>query len=456
MPSVKLRWCLVIALGIATSLTTIAQTRPTRPKPRATPIPEIRVSDESDKPDEPQNVDTIKTDTNLVTVPVIAADANGTYVPDLSKEEFTIAEDGVKQEIAFFAQISAPFNVVLMLDTSASTQENLTQIQQAAYAFVQQLQAADRVKVISFDDKLNDLNEFTSDRNILKAAINRTRSGQGTRVYDAMTLALDSIKTIKGRKAIVIFTDGVDWYSNESTFEGTVRWLDEEGVIVYPIRYDTRQATERLAREQANEINPVLPTIGVLRAPPSGTTPTTFPSDDPIPTTGTTSKTGPFGLPSAGEIMRRRREQDRNRDPRIDPNDPTRDPSRDPNDPNRGSDPIKFPKPGSDPSSTGTGRRSTRQDDSITTMLDMAYATADSYLKTLADKSGGKLMRADTLGSLPDAFAQIAAELRTQYSLGYYPLNKERDERYRKIKVTTSRKSVVIRARPGYLATGKG
>ena len=457
MPSVKLRWCLVVALGIATSLTTVGQTRPNRPKPLATPTPEIRIPDDADKPDEPQNVDTIKTDTDLVTVPVIAADAHGTYVPDLSKEEFSIEEDGVKQEIAFFAQISAPFHVVLMLDTSASTRENLTQIQQAAYAFVQQLQAADRVKVISFDDKLNDLNEFTSDRNILQAAINRTRPGQGTRVYDAMTLALDSIRTIKGRKAIVIFSDGVDWYSNESTFEGTVRWLDEEGVIVYPIRYDTRLATERLAREQANEINPVLPTIGVMRAPPSGTTPTTFPSDDPIPTTGTTSKTGPFGLPSAGEILRRRREQDRNRDPRIDPNDPTRDPSRDPsrdpNDPNRGRDPIKFPTPGSDPSSTGTGRRSTRQDDSITTMLDMAYATADSYLKTLADKSGGKLMRADTLGSLPDAFAQIAAELRTQYSLGYYPLKKERDERYRKIKVTTSRKSVVIRARPGYLAT---
>ena len=232
MPSAKLRWCLVVALGIAMSFTTIAQTRPPRPKPRATPIPEIRIPDDAEKPDEPQNVDTIKTDTDLVTVPVIAADANGTYIPDLTKEEFSISEDGVKQEIAFFAQISAPFHVVLMLDTSASTQENLTQIQQAAYAFIQQLQAADRVKVISFDDKLNDLNEFTSDRNVLKAAINRTRSGQGTRVYDAMALALDSIRTIKGRKAIVIFTDGVDWYSNESTFEGTVRWLDEEGVIV--------------------------------------------------------------------------------------------------------------------------------------------------------------------------------------------------------------------------------
>ena len=86
-------------------------------------------------------------------------------------------------------------------------------------------------------------------------------------------------------------------------------------------------------------------------------------------------------------------------------------------------------------------------------MLDLAYLTADSYLKTLAEKSGGRLLRADTIGSLPDAFAQIAGELRTQYLLGYYPLNKERDERYRKIMVDTTRKDVVIRARPGYLAT---
>ena len=86
-------------------------------------------------------------------------------------------------------------------------------------------------------------------------------------------------------------------------------------------------------------------------------------------------------------------------------------------------------------------------------MLDLAYLKADSYLEKLADKSGGRLLRADTLGSLPDAFAEIAAELRTQYMIGYYPINKDRDERYRKIKVTTTRKNVVLRARPGYLAT---
>ena len=86
-------------------------------------------------------------------------------------------------------------------------------------------------------------------------------------------------------------------------------------------------------------------------------------------------------------------------------------------------------------------------------MLDLAYMKADKYLDALAEKSGGRLLRADTLASLPDAFSKIAAELRTQYMLGYYPTDKTRDERYRTIKVTTVRKNVVIRSRPGYLPT---
>ena len=90
---------------------------------------------------------------------------------------------------------------------------------------------------------------------------------------------------------------------------------------------------------------------------------------------------------------------------------------------------------------------------SITAMLDMAYLKADNYLVKLAEKSGGRLLRADTLRSLPDAFSQIAAELRTQYLIGYYPIKKEQDERYRRIKVSSARKNVVIRARPGYIAT---
>ena len=462
MVSSIVRLALVFLFLIVLASVVTAQ-RP-RPKPRATPLPEVPAEDEQ-KPNEPKDVDVVKTETDLVTVPVIATNRGGLYIPDLVKEEFAVTEDGVPQEIAFFAQTSAPFHVILLLDTSASTKEKLRLIQNAAYAFVQQLQPADRVKIISFDDQVRDLGDFTNDRDLMKAAINRTVSGQGTKVYDAMATALASFGKIQGRKAIVIFTDGVDWFSDDATFNSTVRWLDEEGVIVYPIRYDTREETERLAREQANEISPQLPTSDVLRPVPSGTTPTTFPSDNPIPTSGSRPTTGPLGLPTADEIWRRRRQQDPNRDPSIDPQDPTREPTGQPGRDSRrrpsadpSQNPNKFPNPPgtsdpNDPSRGGTVMRAPRRDDSISARLDAAYDTADSYLKTLAEKTGGQLLRADNLGSLPDAFARIAAELRTQYSIGYYPLNKDRDERYRKIKVSTKRKDVVIRARPGYLRT---
>lgn len=433
----RLSYCaLAFILSAATCLGSIPsqtkiQQRPKTARPAEEPVPA-----------EPQDIDTLKTDTNLVTVPVIATDKNGTYLPDLTRDDFMVAEDGVPHEIAFFATVSAPFHVVLMLDTSASTQEKLRLIQEAARVFVGQLQPADRVKVISFDDQVKDLNEFTNDRRLVTAAINNTRSGHGTKLYDAFELALNTIRRIRGRKAVVLFTDGVDWHSDAATFDGTLRGLDEEGVIVYPIRYDTRPEAERIAREQNDQVLPQLPTIDVIRrAPPSGTTAPTFPSDDPssVPTPGSTKKVGVLGLPPADEILRRRRESEREREIRRNPG--------------------RMPAPGDIPTDgrrrfpDGTPDPRDRRDDSISGMLDVLYTTADSYLNNLADKSGGKLLRADVLSSLPDAFAKIAAELRTQYLIGYYPIKKERDDKYRRIKVTSKRKGVLIRSRPGYLAS---
>ncbi len=402
--------------------------------------------------DPPQDLETLKTDTDLVTVPLVASDRDGLAITDLRQEEFALTEDGVPQQIAFFGKVAAPFHVVLMIDTSSSTQDKLKQIQQAAIAFVQELQRADRVKVISFDDRVNDLNEFTSNREVLSKAIYSTKSGQGTKVYDAVELALNTIRKIRGRKAIVLFSDGMDWHSDAATFDGTLRWLDEEGVVVYPIRYDTRATTERLARDQSDHTTPQLPTIGVIRQPPpAGTTAPTFPGGDPPPTVSNPRRTGPFGLPMPDEIMRRRRDEEeeqrrRERDRRPPSDDPGLPPDV------RDRQPGNIPGPRIPTTTTGT-RRDTRPDDSITRMLDMAYMKADDYLGKLAEKSGGRLLRADTLASLPAAFSQIAAELRTQYMLGYYPTNKQRDESYRKIGVKTTRNDVVIRSRPGYLAT---
>ena len=450
MTSALCRICLLALVSFVVITEATAQ-RPRPAKPRPTPVvenlPEPVASPEV--VNEPQDIETLKIATDLVLVPVIATDPNGLYAGNLKKDEFEVWEDAVKQEIAFFSSVSAPFHVVLMLDTSASTLESLRDIKRAAIAFTDQLQRHDQVLVIAFNDLVTELNQFTSDKATLRDAINNSQAGEGTKLYDAFSVALDSLRTISGRKAIVLFTDGVDRISDRATFDSTLRGLDEEGVIVYPIRYDTRAATERLVRQQAEEQSS-LPTLDVIRAPRGKTAPT-FPSDEPDPVPNIPrGRTGPLGLPLPEEIMRRRREErdrrDRERDgrSRYPDNLPTSEPRRDPRDiPGASSDP--------DPDPIRTRRRS---DDGIDAMLDLAYNTADSYLKQLETKSGGRLVRADTIASLPDAFARIAAELRTQYALGYYPTNKTKDGKYRRIKIATTRKGLMVRSRPGYVPAG--
>ena len=123
--------------------------------------------------------------------------------------------------------------------------------------------------------------------------------------------------------------------------------------------------------------------------------------------------------------------------------------------PDSGIPDNRYPRDSRFPDDTRSDpRNSPGRVDPRTIELDAQYRTADQYLNEMAEKSGGKLTRADTLLSLPAAFAQIAAELRTQYALGYYPSNAARDGKYRKLQVRTKRKNVLIRARPGYRAPG--
>ncbi len=423
-----------------------------------------------------QQDEVIKFDTDLVTVPVIASNRADVYVPDLTKDEFTIYEDGVKQEIEFFAAVRTPFHVVLMLDTSASTQEKLPQIQRAAKTFLEQLQPADRVKIISFDDGVYDLGQFTNDRAELRKAIDSTRPGKGTKLYDAMKLALNDLSRVKGRKAIVIFTDGVDWRSDSTTYDDNIRQLEESSVIVYPIRFDTRYETEAMLRDQ--QARGETADLGVIFGgpsspiPPPGTTPPTVPGGrSPVPG----GQTDTIRLPIPPIIIGGGRYPDRypgggrypddrypgggrypdDRSPRNDPRTGRYPDDRYPrNDPRTGRYPDDRYPDDRYPDTRYPNPPRRRSDDNIGVMLDGLYRTADLYLQDLATRSGGELHRADTLRSLPDAFANIAAELRNQYSLGYYPVNQARDGKYRKIQVKVSRNDVVVRARPGYRAPG--
>ncbi len=391
----------------------------------------------------------VKVETQLVTVPIVVRDRNDRYVADLRQEEFTLSEDGTPQEIAFFSTTTAPFHVVLLLDTSSSTQDKLRQIQDAATSFTGQLQPADRVKVISFDDQVYTLCDFTNDRAELNRAIRRTRPGQGTQLYDAMNRAIASLQRVQGRKAIVIFTDGVDTTSNNSSYDKNIRALEEAGIILYPIRFDTRADVEALIRQQRS--NGGLVDLGTILGLPSGRggTPPTVPGGSPAPMprrTPNPSGGGGITLPGGINIpIGTNRRNDPN-DPRYprDPNDPNGgNYPRDPNDPNS----SRYPNP-NDP--TNTRPDSGGLSSSERAELDRLYRTGDEYLRDLAQTTGGSLYRADYLGQLPAAFSQIAAELRTQYALGYYPSNKIRDGKFRKIKVKATRNNVAVRARPGY------
>jgi len=437
-----LKTFLVLILGFSVFTSGLAQSRrqsqKSPPATKPTPTQQAQPTPEPTPPD--QDIETLKTDTDLVTVPVIASSRSGNYIADLTKDEFKLSEDGVPQQIAFLATVNAPFHVVLLLDTSASTKEKLSMIQRAAVTFVDQLNPTDKVKVISFDDQVRDLNDFTSNKALLSSVISRTTSGEGTKVYDAFDRALNVLRPITGRRAIVVFTDGVDWHSDSATFEGTLKNLDELGVIVYPIRFDTRAETERLLREQDAQTNGVgLPTSDIIRGTGKNptTTPPTFPGGDPdsVPSGGQRRGT------SLPEIIFSRPVRRQPSDPQGSPNDPFPDPS--------GGPPPPIDRTG------GTRRRDTANDQ-IKAILDQAYLTADSYLREVADRSGGQLQRADTLAMLPKAFAAIAAELRTQYLLGYYPINRAKDGKYRKIQVKTTRKDVAVRARPGYSPAGDG
>ncbi|MBD0373270.1 MAG: VWA domain-containing protein, partial [Pyrinomonadaceae bacterium] len=197
-----------------------------------------------DEPIELGEGDTLRISTNLVTVPVSVTDRNGKYVPNLRKEDFRVYEDGVEQEVAYFASVEKPFTVALLLDTSVSTRNNLTQIQDEAIAFVNQLRPDDRVMVVSFDNRIRVLAEPTSDRYLLRNAIQMTEAHAGTKLYDAIDLVINQrFNRISGRKAIVVFTDGVDTTSRAATYESTVRDAEELDALIYPIRFDTYDAT---------------------------------------------------------------------------------------------------------------------------------------------------------------------------------------------------------------------
>ena len=314
--------------------------------------------------------DVVRIETTLVTVPVSVLDRQGRFIPGLQQKDFRVFENGVEQPIAYFEPTEKPFTVALVLDTSASTRFHLWQIKEAAIGFAKQLRPQDRILVVTFNDEVLLLTEATNDLNIISTVIQvNANPGSSTRLYDAVNLVIsERLNKIQGRKAIVLFTDGVDTSSYIATYENTLREAEELDALIYPIQYDTTD---------------------YMRAMQGGGTVTVTTSRNSWPFGGGSSQTV-HNIPS-----------------------------------------INAPISGA-------------------TQAD--YDRADKYLHELADKSGGRLYRANDTAQLAQAFTSISEELRRQYSLGYYPQNgaEENGER-RAIKVSVQRPNVAVRARNSYL-----
>lgn len=184
----------------------------------------------------------IKVETNLVTMPVSVLDRDGRFVSGLYQRDFEIFENGVKQKIEHFQSVEQPFTVILMIDVSPSTQFRIDEIQNAAISFVDQLRPADKVMVMSFDESVRILSEPTNNRNQLRNAIRMAQFGDGTSLYEAVDNALNrQLAKIQGRKAVVLFTDGVDTTSRRANYQSTVADAEEADALVYPIRYNTQR-----------------------------------------------------------------------------------------------------------------------------------------------------------------------------------------------------------------------
>jgi Ca-activated chloride channel family protein len=201
----------------------------------------------------------VKVETTLVTIPVSVFDRNGLYIPNLNQSNFKIFEDGKEQEIAYFGTSDKPFTVALVIDTSPSTEYKIDEIREAAIAFVDQLKPQDRVMVIEFDGNVQLLTEPTTDRQVIYKGIRKADFGGGTALYEAVDFSLRKrLNQIEGRKAIVLFTDGVDTVSRKASYDSTLALAEESDTLIFPIYYNTYFDT---GRQNSTIFNPFPGTV---------------------------------------------------------------------------------------------------------------------------------------------------------------------------------------------------
>ncbi len=343
------------------------------------------------KPDDKDEV--IKVDTQLVDVPLAVTTPAGIPLKGLKATNFTVYEDGKRQDIVDFSAASEPFEVALVLDTSGSARSDLPLIQRAAREFIASLRPGDRVAVIAFNTDRRTSQAFavgevltplTGDREKLKAAIDNAKTSNGTPYYDSMLQVAEKIfsqrpaEEFRGRRALVALTDGVD-SSSVVDFQLVKESLGQVGVISFFIQVDTQEYFEEsllgdcqsAMRFSSAQIRRYYKTIA-----------------------------------SKGKNMEKA---------------------------------TNFCQLG---------------DFERLAISKRLYDVAEQEMNDLAKSSGGKVFPVGDLSEARTAFKSVAEEIGTKYTIGYYPTNEKKDGTVRKIKVEVKGlpAGTVVRARESYTA----
>jgi VWFA-related protein len=340
-----------------------------------------RAQDQQDEP--------IKLKSDLVTITASVNDRNSNAIKSLRAEDFTVYEDGTPQKIELFNSTEEPFTLMLLLDLSGSTRDDLTLIKNAAKNFLKELRDKDRVGVIVFSGDVEMIAEFTDTRVRVESEIDRLtltpdanghhfNSSTGTSFYDALYLAVEEspLKAAEGRKAIVCVSDGVD-STSKSEYREVAKLLEKSQASVYFLELNTEATT------------------------------------------------------LAGLLI-----DDRSNPNHIDFSQAQVNRFYDEYEPESAE---KF-KP----------RRMLSQETRRKINAGL-YKIARREMKELATRTGGREYPVRSLGDLAGVYKQVADDLRSQYSIGYYSTNSTNDGRWRTIRVEV-KSGATVRARSGYWA----
>lgn len=197
-----------------------------------------------------QQPPTFSVSVDLVKIPVSVFDEKGAVVHDLRPGDFRVYEDGRRQEIRSIGLDTNPVYAVLVIDTSATVEDEMKEIKEAAEEFNAALSSGDLISIVTFDDRARVAIDWTSDRKQVRKVIRKLKPGVRTALYDAMYLAAaDQFKDIDGRKAIILLTDGLNNQS-EATFQQASLAIVQSQATLYVVSKTAivRQAAKKQRR----------------------------------------------------------------------------------------------------------------------------------------------------------------------------------------------------------------